>query len=1169
MAKQEERRGPTAEELKRQREYNALLAEEARLNRERSGTSASSAYTRDSVDRASEYLDLSRLITEDLKDQMGMTRAKSEENRIALNLARNLQSTAAKITAELGNEAAVSKQIKNDRALQRNIQLEINQLTSASTADAQRLNEVIAELAGLRQEAYDIGRQETEELRKLARLQREVTDDVDRQKEIDEEIIEIREKLNDLGLQDENNRQRINDITSEFPDAERLGILQQEFSLITQIIAEREAELELQRRITQAMGVTGAVVTGLGGIMQRLGLRSGIFNQTVEDSAAAMREVAAEAERAGKPIDRMATMMEGIKTLIHGKDGIGGLKRAIGDPATILVGVLDAFLKIDAAATSVQQTTGQNVSTLAAQNSALATSVQFMETLNQLTAETGMNAQNIFPDQTIAKAAEFQNNLGLSANQAAKLGTLTAANKMTMDGQAEAIVDQVSSFNKANRSAVSQGMILRDVAETSDDIKASLGSNPAAIAKAAAAARRLGMELGRLDQIASSLMDFESSIEAELEAQLLTGKNINLAKARELALNNDLAGLGKELFKNSADIAEFGKMNRIQQEAQAKALGMTREELAKIAYQRALENGLTDEAAAKAAGVRLEDMKRIEAQEALNIAVQKVLQSLAPILDIVGSIANALAPVIAFFGRIVGFVVGLPGGIGKIAIAAFVAARAFGGLGNAINAAGVGIGSIIKGVSSGFNTVKKFGQTLLNAFTNPSKAISDMRAGLKDFANVIRGTVTGKVKSAAGDLYDVASSQGKMILTRGGTRANPLESLTDAAQEQVTGGADSGGIAENLQEQLQGATETPEPKSTGEKIKEFLQGLAEGLKAMSQKGVLKGALNMIPASLGLVTMIPGAIGAKLLERINGPKFQSAMTGLATGIMTFGNLVSKKALGTLALAGLAFTGFSLGAVGLGALALFGAPAAAGLTALGPALVAFAEAMSAPTPFGPVGLVAPVALALLGAAMIPFAYALQTAAPAFVAFGTAVKLAFEGIAGIISAVMDPLVAMFGMLTLEKALAVAAMGPALMSLGAGLAFFGASALFGIGGLGMLTALALMGPGLQAAGNGIKMMADNMMNLASALNSLELEKIDELKELVSATALAAPAAAAAGAISSMISGLGGDKDKDSMNAKLDELINAVREGKIIQVAIDGESFDKSQVLRQSKSGK
>ena len=51
------------------------------------------------------------------------------------------------------------------------------------------------------------------------------------------------------------------------------------------------------------------------------------------------------------------------------------------------------------------------------------------------------------------------------------------------------------------------------------------------------------MEMSQLDGIASSLMDFESSIKNELEAELLLGKNLNLEKARQAALNNDLSTL--------------------------------------------------------------------------------------------------------------------------------------------------------------------------------------------------------------------------------------------------------------------------------------------------------------------------------------------------------------------------------------------------------------------------------------------------------------------------------------------------------------------------------------------------------------------------------------------------------------------------------------------------
>ena len=63
--------------------------------------------------------------------------------------------------------------------------------------------------------------------------------------------------------------------------------------------------------------------------------------------------------------------------------------------------------------------------------------------------------------------------------------------------------------------------------------------------------------LETVDGIASSLLNFEESIQNELEAELLIGKDINLEKARLLALNNDLAGLSSELADNEEIINAF------------------------------------------------------------------------------------------------------------------------------------------------------------------------------------------------------------------------------------------------------------------------------------------------------------------------------------------------------------------------------------------------------------------------------------------------------------------------------------------------------------------------------------------------------------------------------------------------------------------------------------
>jgi hypothetical protein len=64
-----------------------------------------------------------------------------------------------------------------------------------------------------------------------------------------------------------------------------------------------------------------------------------------------------------------------------------------------------------------------------------------------------------------------------------------------------------------------------------------------------------------------------------MEAQVLTGREMNLNKAREAALNNDLVGLAEEITKNAGSVDAFLKDNRINQQAIAEAVGLSRDTL--------------------------------------------------------------------------------------------------------------------------------------------------------------------------------------------------------------------------------------------------------------------------------------------------------------------------------------------------------------------------------------------------------------------------------------------------------------------------------------------------------------------------------------------------------------------------------------------------------------
>jgi len=113
----------------------------------------------------------------------------------------------------------------------------------------------------------------------------------------------------------------------------------------------------------------------------------------------------------------------------------------------------------------------------------------------------------------------------------------------------------------------------------------SFAKYPEKLTKSLMTVKSMGMELKQLDSIADSFLDFESSISKEFEAQLLTGKDINLTKAREAFLNNDLATAAAEITKQVGNSTDFLNMNRIQQDAISSSMGMSRDSMAEMLKQ--------------------------------------------------------------------------------------------------------------------------------------------------------------------------------------------------------------------------------------------------------------------------------------------------------------------------------------------------------------------------------------------------------------------------------------------------------------------------------------------------------------------------------------------------------------------------------------------------------
>ena len=173
--------------------------------------------------------------------------------------------------------------------------------------------------------------------------------------------------------------------------------------------------------------------------------------------------------------------------------------------------------------------------------------------------------------------------------------------------------DNVASFQASakaasfqNGVAINTKALMADMANVSNRTKLSIEGGAAGLAKAAISAKLMGGNLEKVASAADQLLQFESSIENELSAELLIGKDLTLEKARQAALNNDMATVAEEITRQAGSAADFGNRNRIQQEAMAKAVGMSADGLADM---------LVEQEALKSVGHALNDQEK-EAFEA-------------------------------------------------------------------------------------------------------------------------------------------------------------------------------------------------------------------------------------------------------------------------------------------------------------------------------------------------------------------------------------------------------------------------------------------------------------------------------------------------------------------------------------------------------------------------
>jgi hypothetical protein len=222
-------------------------------------------------------------------------------------------------------------------------------------------------------------------------------------------------------------------------------------------------------------------------------------------------------------------------------------------------------------------------------NGALFTIQSQVEATNQL--NEGLGTAGLFTEKQLADQVVLTKQMGLEAETATQLQQLSLLQGKSAEKVTNEIGDQVVKFRQETGIALNFKKIMTEVTKVSGTLSANLGNDPKRIAAAVMQAQKLGITLEQSKKISSSLLDFQSSIESELEAELLTGKKLNYEKARALALQGKTTEAAAELLSQVGGLDEFQKLNVIQQESIAKSIGMSADEMADAYKQQELLKG--------------------------------------------------------------------------------------------------------------------------------------------------------------------------------------------------------------------------------------------------------------------------------------------------------------------------------------------------------------------------------------------------------------------------------------------------------------------------------------------------------------------------------------------------------------------------------------------------
>jgi hypothetical protein len=841
-------------------------------------------------------------------------------------------------------------------------QLELNKLTqlSASTQALSNLPlessvSILTQKKDLVQSvlgSLDLEQSKQEEIinkinRQIA-LQQEAEQNASRLTEIEQEKINLSTALADGSLTQQQHDERRNALSREEADinVRNIGLsreLAQASMEVNDILRDGS---ELHTKINDKLSVQ----TSLQGEIRNLTNEQDFAKQNAQQKEIGLADALMNKEKEAYNIKEKAikATSTGLTGFINKFKSLGVLidnlnfTKVLTDPVTLMTTLVNLGFKANSQVVDLGKSFGvsaksaedirQNVAEFArGTGDTFITTDRLLKAQSELSKELGIAVQ--FSNEELATFSKLTELTGLTAQEAGKLALASRAAGTSTEDYTDSIREAAFFAQQATGTHFDSKEILQDVSKLSAGILIKFQGNPKAIGQAVVEAKKLGLTLEQIDKVGESLLNWESSIENELKAELMTGKQLNLERARAAALAGDQLTLSQEISSQVGSLNDYQNMNVLAQKSLAEAFGMSRDEMAEMLMkQEAIRDAGAD--AAKLNKEQLEDMKRqgltaseyIKKQEQQQKAQDKFQDAMVKLQEIIGNLVagpvgqllDALANMVGFVMKIFGnpVVKGFLNIISKAAeLLSDIASNEYGGLILGLGAVTLFLPKIASGFGLAYKGLMGLGSGLLSVFkadtwSSWGKGLQSVFSkdkftgffsSLKDkflesagLSKKLKEGLTDTVTGAATDkTKEVVAGAGEKVVEAG--EESLTDKLKDKATETIEGKVED--KAEELKDKIIGSAEEGEVEyeeveegSDGSKFKEKMKNVAAGIKAFGDGKVILGGLIGLPASaVGLIAMLPGVLGIKAIEQTDGKKVKSSLKGLADGIAAFGDL----------------------------------------------------------------------------------------------------------------------------------------------------------------------------------------------------------------------------------------------------------------------------------------